>query len=122
MRNTDLGENVATVTDQVRALIPDTGNPQVFTDTELGVYIDLAQDSPYIAAALALEAVATNDIMTYRILRTDDLAIDGVAGSKVLLDRARRLREQGGDFDYFEIVYPGQSGVWAPEATANPWL
>lgn len=108
---------------KVRALIPDTATPSVFTDNELDVYLELAENNVYIAAALAIEAVASSDVMVYRILRTDDLSVDGVAGAKVLLARAQDLRSQGGDFEFFDIIYPVDSGLWAPEATARPtWL
>lgn len=108
----------------VRLLIPDlgTGDEQIFTDDQISTFLTLNDDNVRLAAAEALEVAATDEIMTFKITRTDDQSVNGVTGAEALLLRARRMREQAdGLTDSFEVVYPFRRGSYIlPEATARP--
>ena len=49
---------MATATEQVRLLIADTTVPYHYTDAQILIFLDLAANDVFIAAALALEAWA----------------------------------------------------------------
>lgn len=105
----------------VRLLIPDkgTGDDQIFNDTEIETFLELNDGDPRLAAAEALEVVATDEALVFKITRNDDHSVNGVAGAKLLLERAAQLRADawGGAFDVFYPVGPSV----VPEATARPW-
>jgi hypothetical protein len=92
----------ATDIGQVRVLIPDR-DPAVllFSDDEITVFLGLARGTggPRIkrAAASALEAIASNEAMISKVIRTQDLSTDGAKVSDALLKRAAALRDQAAD-------------------------
>lgn len=104
-----------------RLLIPDlgVGDEQVFTDDQIEAFLDLSENDPRAAAAQALEVIATDEALVFKVTRNDDHSVDGVAGARVLLERAARLRNEawGGAFEvHYARPYPR-----VPEATARPW-
>ncbi len=102
---------VATDIEVIRALIPDlqAAPEQLFTDAQLQVYLDI-DANPVRAAALAIEAVATNEALLLKNLTISGagtLRTDGARVSDALLARARQLRataDEGGDFEIAELV------------------
>lgn len=107
----------------VRALIPDNTAPYMFTNEELTVYIDANDGDAYLAAAQAIETLATKMILSGAAseVRTDDLTIKDTTVD-MLLARARDLRgiAAGALSDEFQVVYPfGHDAI--PEATPAPW-
>lgn len=108
----------------VRLLIPDLESPPIFDDNKIEQFLNLAGGKPFLAAALALEVIATDEVLTYRIVRTDDLSVNGVTGAEVLLRRASNLRQQQNDADTaageaFHLVFPNEAEWYPPEA--SPW-
>lgn len=110
--------------DTVRLLIPDLGTDenQIFTDSQIEAFLALNDGDVRLAAADALEVVASDEILTYKITRNDDHSVNGVTGAEALLERAAKLREQAfGSADEFTVVYPHAHHPLVPEATARPW-
>ena len=115
----------------MRVLIPDMDpdNP-IFGDGELAVFLSLADQKVRLATALALETVATDETLVYKIVTTDDMSVNGVTGAvQVLLARAKTLRadqdkvDAAADSQYaFGLVFPSDPfAVWGrPEGTAWP--
>lgn len=96
--------------DSVRLLVPDTGTPQIFSDTDLQTFLDINDDNIYWAAAQAVEVIATGLVMdgSAATVRTDDLSVSDKDSVNALFKRASDLRIQGTllSNDAFEIVYP----------------
>lgn len=112
---------------EVRLLIPDLGTPPHFSDSQITTFLELNDGDPYLAAADALDALATDLIMRggASVVVTDDLRIEDKNTYSGLLDRAQRLRDKSAATltDDFQIVYPlgNDNGRCVPEATARPW-
>lgn len=88
----------------VRLLISDVSTPRTFTDGELLQFLTLEGDSVKLAAAQALDAIASNEALVKQRIRTLDLQTDGPAVAKSLREHATALRAQvtdevGGDFE-----------------------
>lgn len=110
----------------VRLLIPDATEPYIFSDTEIQAFIDLVEDgNAYLAAASAVDAIATKMAITYIDVRTDDLAVNASRNADALFKRAQQLREQGEDAlgEGFVLVFPegNKRCRCVPEATAAPY-
>jgi hypothetical protein len=88
----------------VRLLISDTSpasSGQIFTDAEIQAFLDLEDGGVKLAAAQALDAIASNEAMVSKRIKTLDLQTDGPAVAKSLREHASALREQvvGGEFE-----------------------
>lgn len=104
--------NLSDAIGKVRMLIPDRveGNA-VFTDEEIQAYLDMNDSNVRLAAAEALETIASDEAMTLKVISTLDLTTNGASTSDAILRRAELLREQakekdtddGGSFDYAEM-------------------
>ena len=111
---------------RVRALVPDTDETDLMlSDALIDAYLSISGDRVLIAAALALEAIAVDEVLTYKIVATDDLRINGVTGAEQLLAKAKLYRQQSAQDDAsveeaFSLVptVPGRT-YCRPEAT--PW-
>lgn len=119
---------------KVRVLIPDLGTADgtvdsdyLFSDDELDALLALYAGSIRRAAASAIDALAVNEVLLYRYLRTDDLTVDGSRGAEVLRKRAASLRAEADAEDAvaleeaFQIVYPYGDGDFIPEGTPAVW-
>lgn len=88
---------------RVRLLINDVGVPEntVFNDDEVAAFLDLTGDSILLAAAQALDTIASNEVLIGKVIRTQDLSTDGSKVSAELRARAQALRDQAaaGDDD-----------------------
>lgn len=114
---------MATV-DDVRLLIPDLGDAPVFSNQQIESFLTLSGQKIFLAAALALEVIATDEALTYKIVRTDDLSVNGVTGADLLIQRAKGLRDTQTAQDTaageaFHLVFPEDPYPFPPEAT--PW-
>jgi hypothetical protein len=95
---------------KVRLLIGDTDvetpDVQLFTDEEIDAFLSMEDQEAAPAAALALEAIAANQVMVLKVIRTQDLSTDGAAVARELRQQARQLREDAdaGSFDWAELV------------------
>lgn len=97
--------------DTVRLLIADlgTGSDQLLTDAQITSLLDL-EGSVKLAAAQALDAIASSEALVSKRITTQDLTTDGPATAKALREHAAALRVQAAgetadaDEGYFEIV------------------
>lgn len=118
--------DVTTPTGQIRLLIVDlrvNGDPlQVFTEEELAGFLALEGGNVKRAAADALDAIAVDEVLTSKVIRSQDLTTDGAKVAEQLRKRAVDLRaEATADADdaaggYFEII-PG--AAYGPELTEH---
>lgn len=101
-----------TAAGEVRLLISDVSEPFIFEDNEIQAFLALRKNNPTRAAASALMAIAANEALLYKYLRTDDLTVDGVKGATEIRLQARQLENQADsdDAEFFGIVYPHCAG------------
>jgi hypothetical protein len=100
--------DLATPVGQVRLLLNDVTTPYVFTDGELTAFLTLEGDSVKRAAAQAIDANASSEVLAAKVLRTQDVATDGAKVADALRKHADRLRAQADadDDGFFSIVDP----------------
>jgi len=89
---------VSSARDQVRLLIGDTdleepGN-HIFTDEELDALLSMEGGTVRLAAAQALDTMASAEAMILKKIRILDLTTDGPAVAAELRARANELRDQ----------------------------
>ena len=103
---TDIGKVRLLCTDSVIAY-------EIFSDDEIGSFLALESDTVKKAAALALETIASSEVLVQKRIRLLELTTDGPAESAELLKRATLLREQAeadeeGDYspiDFAPLIY-----------------
>lgn len=79
----------------VRLLISDTDvTGPVFTDAEITAFLTLEGGNTRLAAAQALDTIASNEVMISKVIRTADLQTDGSKVAAELRARASGLRAQ----------------------------
>ncbi|MBO0826213.1 MAG: hypothetical protein J2P24_00385 [Streptosporangiales bacterium] len=71
----------------------------VFTDAEIEAFLDLTGQSVFLAAAQALDTVASNEVLVGKVIRTQDLSTNGAQVSAELRARAQSLRDQAASGD-----------------------
>src|SRR6476620_846079 len=106
---------------KVRLLLNDVATPWVFTDAELQALIDL-EGGVKRAAAQAIDTNATNLALATRVLRTQDVNLDGAKLADAMRKHADSLRAQADQADsdegfFFDIT---PSGACHPELTEWP--
>ena len=93
---------------KVRLLARDTVDVgHLFEDDEVDAFLTLNEDVVLLAAAMALENVAANEVLVQKRIRLLDLQTDGPAEAKELRALATSYREQyesAGAFDWAEMV------------------
>lgn len=120
---------------QVRLLIPDAAQDAagkyIFTDDQLTALLALHKGSIKRAAARALDIIATDTALLLKVVRTDDLQVDGVKVSAELRAHAKELRAEADADDLedsydtgFQIVYPSRSlraeaTIWPMSAVSD---
>lgn len=120
--------DMSTTLGTLRGLIPDMRKlvdpadelapaAYLFEDDHLQAFLNLSGDKPLLAAAMALMALATNEALVSKKIRTEDLSTDGPAVAGELRRLADSYRLQQGQADAlaneeFTIVdfayYPSQ--------------
>ena len=111
---------------QVRVLIADMATPPLLDDKTLQTYLEMqgweegARWAVKRAAADALDAIATSEVLTAKKVRTQDLSTDGPAVSAELRKQATGLRQRADDEDpdfggVFEVIDTGHSRLEAEE-------
>lgn len=87
--------------DTVRLIISDLGTPPTFSDPEIESFLAMEDGSVKLAAAQALDTIASNEAMVSKRIKTLDLQTDGPAVAKSLREHATALRDQvvGGEFE-----------------------
>ena len=85
---------------QCRLLVMDNkGAPAaIFQDEDYTAFLALEGDVR-LAAASALETIASDQALTLKVLKAGSASLDGKAVSEAILARADRLREQAGLVD-----------------------
>lgn len=102
--------------DRVRQLIGDTdvdpASDAIFSDEELDAFLlmDHIDSEVLLAAAEALETMASTEAYVTKRIQLLDLKTDGPAVAKSLMDRAATLRQKyedsdDGGFDIAEMVF-----------------
>jgi hypothetical protein len=95
----------------VRLLIPDNDEdrPLFDRDAQITAFLTLEGGNVRLAAAQALDVIASSEALVSKKIRTQDLATDGPAVAKELRERATELRRQvdegyGDDDAGFQII------------------
>ena len=92
--------DLASPVGMVRLLIPDRFPDHfVYQDEELAAFLTMESGNVRLAAALALETIASDTAMVDKVITIMDLSTDGAKTSDALLKRAALLREQAEDSD-----------------------
>lgn len=117
----------STLAGQVRLYITDTDDTpadRLFSDDQLTVFLNRNGDNVYRAAAQALRVIAASEVLTSKVIRTQDRATDGAKVSAELRALADQYDAQANADDaasatgFFEIVSPG----WPkPEGAEMRW-
>lgn len=105
--------DLSTPVGQLRLLSTDRDlTAPIFQDEELATFLLLEPSHIKRAAALALETIASDEALTQKVIRVQNLSTDGAATARVLLSRAQSLRDQaqadedrepGGAFEVVEM-------------------
>ena len=105
----------------VRLLIADNGDEPILSDDELQMLLTAASGRARLAAAEALEVIATSEVLLSKKITTQDLSTDGPAVAAALRVRAKQLRDQEAaatDTDWGFVVFGvGTAAGCHPEAT-----
>lgn len=89
-----------TTTGRIRLLISDTDPvAPTFTDAEIGAFYAMSGSNVRLGAATALDAIAGNELLVAKVLKTLDLETSGDKVSAELRNLAKSLRDQAGDYD-----------------------
>lgn len=87
--------DISTARGKVRRLINDTDeSAELYDDDEIDAFLSLCDDSIFLAAALALETMAANEVMVQKRIELLDLKTDGPAEAAVLRTLAASYRQQ----------------------------
>ncbi len=103
----------ATPLGQVRLLIADVDDTRfVFTDDQVTAFLAMNAGQVKLAAAAALDTIATDEALASKVIRTQDLQTDGAKLADSLGKRAAALRQQhldeiedGGAFEIVEFGF-----------------
>lgn len=95
----------------VRLLIPDIDiSNQIFSDSQIEGYLQLANDNVKRAAAYAIRAVANDEALLFKVIKTDDQSINAASVARALLATAQQYtneadrEEEDSSESYFEII------------------
>jgi hypothetical protein len=84
-----------TTAGQVRLLVTDTDPERaIFDDAEVRAFLAMNADEVLLAAAQALDTIATNEALVQKRITLLDLSTDGPATAAALRAHAKALREQ----------------------------
>ena len=95
---TDLGRVRLLCTDSIAA-------NEIFSDADITAFMVLEAGNVRRSAALALETIASSEVLVQKRIRLLEISTDGPAESAELLKRAALLREQADDIE------AGESGA-----------
>lgn len=101
----DLGLITFTIAPGTGSVIGISYQHTIMSDATIQTFLDL-EDDDKLAAADALDAIASNEALVQKKMRLLDLATDGPAVAASLREHAKALREQsdGAAFDWAEQV------------------
>jgi hypothetical protein len=105
-----------TPTGLVRLLISDTDTTSpIFADNEIGAFLALSGSNVRLAAAEALDTIASNEVMVSKVIKTQDLQTDGAKVSTELRARAATLREQAANYNDDGTTFAFDIADYRPE-------
>lgn len=85
----------ATDVGQVRLLISDVDEADpLLTDGHITGFLVMEGGSVKLAAAQALDAIASSEVLRFKVIRSQDIATDGAKVAAELRARASELRRQ----------------------------
>ncbi|MCK9602379.1 MAG: hypothetical protein M0R06_25260 [Sphaerochaeta sp.] len=98
--------DVTTDRGKVRMLITDVESTDpCFDDDEIDAFLSMADSGVLLAAAMALETIASNEVLVLKVIKLLDLTTDGAKVSDALLKRAQLLRDQAAsEAETFDIA------------------
>lgn len=112
--NTDIGlvrlliPDTAPVT---QGRLPDSAPAFIFTDEQIEGFLRLNSNNVKLAAADAIDTVATDEALISKVIKTEDLQTDGAKLLEAMRKRAVELRRSGlkelADSEYEFVAYPG---------------
>lgn len=104
--------DVTTDAGKVRLITTDTDQDNaIFEDDEIDSFLALKGGSILLAAATALDTIASSEALITKKIQVLDVQTDGPAVARSLRDHAKSLRDQFnqddivGAFDIAEVVY-----------------
>jgi hypothetical protein len=107
----------------VRLLISDIGDDSpMFEDDEIRAFLDLEGGVVKLAAATALDTIASNEAMTAKVIKTLDLTTDGAKLSAELRARADTLRADVDANDDFAVAEYVDNPFAYRERILKNWL
>jgi hypothetical protein len=96
----DFTNDPSTSIGKVRLLISDVDSVSpIFSDTSIGAFLAMSGSNVRLAAAQALDAIATSEVLTSKVLKTLDLETDGAKVAAELRAQAKTLRDTAADYD-----------------------
>lgn len=84
----------------------------LLSDDDLETFLALQTDDVRLAAAMALDTIATNEALVQKRIKLLDISTDGPAVAKSLREHAAQLRFEASsddDFDWAEMVTTGSA-------------
>lgn len=121
--------DVSTSAGRVRLLATDTDvDNAIFQDSEIEAFLAMEGDSVKLAAAAALDQIASSEALIQKRIKLLDLQTDGPAVAAELRKHAAALRLQAdaeditGMFDYAEMVvnpFSARERVWNQRLRGN---
>ena len=79
---------------RVRMLLSDTDPSRpILQDEEIAAFLDMGNNAVMLAAAFALDSIATNEVLCTKVVTILGLQTDGAAVAKALSARALQLRD-----------------------------
>lgn len=116
--------------DAVRLLISDVSSDpakQLLTNTQIETFLELEDGNVKLAAAQALDTIASSETLVAKVIKTQDLSTDGPKTAADLRAHAKSLRAQvavaaseADDGFFFGTVSPVAGTSW-PELTERPY-
>lgn len=101
---------------QVRLLIPDTDEAnQLLNNPQIEGFLAMEGDNVKLAAAQALDAIASSEVLVSKKITADGLSTDGPAVGTALRARASEIRRQVSEGD-------GDDSVGFDVIDFDPWL
>ena len=93
---------------------------EIFSDEEIGVFLDLNGQDVRLAAADALDQIAASQALILKYIEVNGLKTNGQAVANALHQQAESLRAQAAaaaaeDDEYVDII-PGPSSLIAPDS------
>lgn len=126
--STVVGQGTSTEVMKVRALIPDLdANDYIFTNLQIDLYLEIYSGNVRRAAAAAINAIAVDEALLLKVVRTDDLSVNGAQVAEVLRKRAKDLNDEAdaidtAEADIFMMVGGFPREPYRPsEGTPWPW-